>query len=47
MVNDKNTVSSIEAILGPRLLSKVGVIESTKSMIEGNDLVVLYFSASW
>jgi nucleoredoxin len=39
---------SIEALLGPKLLTKAGdKAKSTKTLMKGKDLVALYFSASW
>lgn len=39
---------SLESLLGPKLLTKVGEpAKSTKTLMQGKELVALYFSASW
>lgn len=37
----------IESLVGPSLLTKVGMKKSTKELLNGKDFVLLYFSASW
>lgn len=50
MVNNKKAgknVSTMEALLGPELLTDVEKTESTAARMKGKDLLMLYFSASW
>eukprot|EP00538_Stauroneis_constricta_P002755 CAMPEP_0119555464 /NCGR_PEP_ID=MMETSP1352-20130426/7667_1 /TAXON_ID=265584 /ORGANISM="Stauroneis constricta, Strain CCMP1120" /LENGTH=268 /DNA_ID=CAMNT_0007602227 /DNA_START=213 /DNA_END=1019 /DNA_ORIENTATION=- len=43
-----SNVPPMEALFGPDLLTKVGKpAEKTTALLEGKDLVCLYFSASW
>ena len=40
-------LSPMVTLLGPRLLTKQGTTESTDKLLQGKQLVALYFSASW
>ena len=46
--NDDLTMTAMETLVGTKLLTKVGApVKETKKILEGKDLVLLYFSASW
>ena len=39
---------SMESLVGPKLLTKVGSpLKETKKIMDGKEIVLLYFSASW
>ena len=42
-----SSLSPMVTLLGPRLLTKQGTTESTDKLLQGKQLVALYFSASW
>ena len=43
-----NMTTAMETLVGTKLLTKVGTpLKETKKIMEGKDLALLYFSASW
>ena len=46
--SNNNMTTAMETLVGTKLLTKVGTpLKETKKIMEGKDLALLYFSASW